>query len=558
MPNSQFQKALSELRARVSNVVAQDAAETTVLTRALHDLDVLYAELEIQNQDLTETQLELERARENFRGIFEHAPVAILSVSASGVVLESNRAAEAVLGRTRESLVGKPFVVCLGDAQLDIFFQHLAATTRGAPRAPVALVTRLPSGEMRHVELSSSVLVGQGVKSLLCHLNDVTAKQQVEAAQQKLERRLHEAERLEAIGRVAANIAHDVNNILMSVVALGEFVKADCEGRPSENDMTSLLDAAWRGARLMRGLLGLSRPAAGPPKPMDLWVVLQRVHAMQKHKKPGVEVRLIPTTGSAWVSGHEDDLFQAFLNVTTNALEATDVGGEVVLEGTLAEDANRNPLARVRVRDNGAGMTPDQRLRAFEPLFTTKGDAGGSGLGLTLVFKTVRAHRGSIDVESTPAAGTTVSMDLPICPAPGAASLAPTARRPLPGTIILVDDEKLVRTATRRQLEAAGAKVLAYESALDALEDIRGGLTFDAAVVDVNMPACTGPEFVERLFELLGPRPVVFVTGASGELIPEALLTYECVRLVRKPWTRDQLFGTLHAVASARPEVNPS
>ncbi len=556
MSNSQFQKALTELRARVSDVAPVAATDPSTVNRTLHELDVLYAELEIQNQDLVETQLQLERARENFRAIFEHAPVAILSISATGVVLQSNRAAETILGRAHDALVGKPFVVCLGDGQLDAFFRHISVCDREQAPPPITLVARLPSGELRHLELASTSLFRHEEKSLLCHLMDVTARERARAEREKLERRIQEAERLEAIGRVAASIAHDVNNILMSVVALAEFVKTDCAGRPSESDMVSLLDAAWRGARLMRGLLGLSRPAAEPPRPTDVGELLARVFAVQRYKKGGVDVSLARSGGPTWVSGHEDDLFQALLNVTTNALEATAAGGSMTIEGEVVEDSLHNPVARIRVRDTGVGMTDEQRRRAFEPLFTTKGAAGGTGLGLTLVHKTVRAHDGFIEVESTPGMGTTVTIDLPLCAEPEAASVPPTPQTSLPKTIVVVDDEKLVRTATRRQLELAGSKVLAYDGGQAVLEDVDAGLTFDAAVVDVNMPGCSGPELVARLFERRGPMPVVFVTGASGELIPETLLSYPCVRLLRKPWGRDQLVHALQAVAREPPVGN--
>jgi CheY-like chemotaxis protein len=292
----------------------------------------------------------------------------------------------------------------------------------------------------------------------------------------------------------------------------------------------------------------------GQPRTFDLARTVASIVSMLKYKKPGVTVALESAPTSALLTGDEDEMNQALLNVGTNAVEAMSTGSLIVsfrvLEPRTLGGAR---IARVTFRDEGVGMTEEQCARIFEPLYTTKASSGGSGLGLTLVHKTVTAHRGTIDVESRPGEGTRVILELPLVGESSAATRLPSnASDKLNGTFLLVDDDDRVRSATQRQLVSAGAEVHAFPDGLAAFAAVDAGLDFTAAVVDVNMPGWSGPELVDRLVSRLGrPLPVVLVTGASGELVPGRLLESGHVALVRKPWTRKELTESLRDVIAA-------
>jgi CheY-like chemotaxis protein len=255
------------------------------------------------------------------------------------------------------------------------------------------------------------------------------------------------------------------------------------------------------------------------------------------------------------VMGDNDELFPVFLNVATNSLEAMTSGR---LEFRLHCDAVRR-RARVEVEDTGHGMAPEVVARVFEPLFTTKAPSGGSGLGLTLAHKTIQAHDGTIEVESRLGVGTKVTIELPLEETAPHREVAHRQARPRVKDlrVMLVDDDAAVRSATERQLVGSGVRLTSFPdgpSAMNALStnDLSTNVQpFDAAIVDVNMPVWTGPEFVTRLFAERGPMPVVFVTGASGEAITQELLELDHVRLVRKPWTYDELLDAVSAVYAA-------
>jgi len=199
------------------------------------------------------------------------------------------------------------------------------------------------------------------------------------------------------------------------------------------------------------------------------------------------------------------------------------------------------------------GMDSSLQQLIYEPLFTTKKAQGGSGLGLTIVQQTVAGFGGTIAHDSEPGKGTVFRVLLPTTHYPSrASSQKATSARPLSVRVLLVDDDDQVRSSTKRSLEAAGATVFPYGNPALALEEVvEGQLAFDVALLDVNMPELSGPDLSVRLREKLGPFPVVLVTGATGDLIPESEVSRKEVRVLRKPWSREDLVGTLAEVLGA-------
>jgi two-component system, cell cycle sensor histidine kinase and response regulator CckA len=544
---------LSELRRRVAGMEpwTPSTGESDALTKALHELDVYQAELEIQNQDLRETQATLGATRDRYRALFDDALVPFLVLSTAGIVVDANRAATRLFGRSQDRLIGKPLVVCLDGAAHEAFVRHLEGlkTSGASPASELSLA--LPNGDRRLAIFRSSYIISGTARDILCHLTDVTEQRRAEREKEELEQRLREAEKLEAVGRVAANIAHDVNNVLVSVVSLAEFIKEELGPAPLSKDIDALLDAAWRGALLMRGLLGLSRRSRRPPRVVDVAALLTRTQGMLKRKKPSVEivVEVPPAPVRTW--GDEEELLQALVNVASNGVDAMSEG-RLTLRCQCAQPSGAaGPICLVQITDQGVGMSEDVRAKIFEPLFTTKAAQGGSGLGLSIVREIVAAHHGEIQVQSALGQGTTVSIELALADevaVPKARAL-PQVRFARELSLVVVDDDESVLRATARALVDAGGKVSAFPDGPSAFAALMTDRRLaDVAVLDVNMPAWSGPELARRLFEELGALPVVFVTGASGELIPPSVLERSNVRLVRKPWTGAEL---VHAISEA-------
>jgi len=548
---------------------APTSAQEGPLGDALREIDVYHTELELQNEELREAQSLLGAAHDRYRSLFNEAPVPFVSVSRAGLVLDLNKAALALLGRPRDRIVSRMLAMCFAGESAKESLRALETALRHGGSGPVDLRLRDaqmdgPQGadgdfgteagaptDARWVELRCLPVGQPPHRSVLCHLTDVSRQREIETRNALLEQRLREAEKLEAIGRVAANIAHDVNNILVSVISLADFAQAAvAEDGPVKRDLASLLEAAWRGARLMRGLLVLSRPAARSSHPVNVSALVSHVAALQRHKKANVRVLFDATAEPLWVQGDEDELLHALLNVASNGVDAMEAGTL-----TLAVTTGAQPeTVEVTVADEGHGMSAEVLARAFEPLFTTKSATGGSGLGLTMVHKAVSAHGGTVDIESACGKGTRVTITLPALPTGRPAPLAWRAaeRRGLAMTILLVDDDDGVRQATRRLLESEGAKVAPFADGVAAFAAVEAGLRFDVALLDVNMPGWSGPELAERILSLLGPRPIVFVTGGAAESIPPYLVGWPHLAVLQKPWTRREMEETLRRVVESR------
>lgn len=296
----------------------------------------------------------------------------------------------------------------------------------------------------------------------------------------------------------------------------------------------------------MRGLLGLSKPSVRPRHPVEIVGLLEQVAGMCRHTKPGVDVTVEQSDRGASVDADEDELLQALLNLGKNALEATSQG-QVTFSCQRLEHLSP-PQVEIVVRDTGCGMNAATLQRATEPLFTTKAQVGGSGLGLTLAQRTVKSLGGSLALESESGLGTTVALRLPLA-AERVGNSESRLKTAVPSLrVLLVDDDHATRAAVKRQLVHGKATVHDFADGPSAFRAVETGLLVEVAVVDVNMPIWSGPELVERLLELNPQLPVLFITGASGELIPEWMLRRPRVSLLRKPWPRDALVNAISAL----------
>lgn len=551
MTDDRMNAMLSTLRSRVES--GRPELSTPIgsdeLARAIHELDVYHAELEIQNQDLLASQVQLSEARDKYQVLFDGALTPLFSVSAQGVVLEANRAMLALSDRPRERLVGRPFVVCLAPSEPQRYFEHLQAVRESGREQQVELVLRQSTGALRQVVMRSCLLEGRDSGTLLCHALDVTEERALQQERQALEQRVREAEKLEAVGRVAANIAHDVNNVLMSIVSMAEYLQGEVPpGSAAVAEVEALIEAAWRGGRLMRGLLGLSKPSVRPRRTVEVGALLQQVAGMCRHAKPSVGVTLEQNDGGAAVEADEDELLQALLNLGKNAIEAT-AQGQVTLSCRRLDDVTP-PQVEVVIRDTGSGMDPATLKHATEPLFTTKSQSGGSGLGLTLAHRTVTSLGGTLTLESELGRGTAVTLRVPLSADRSRVSESRVKTAVPTLKVLLVDDDPATRAAVKRQLLHGKAAVHDFADGPSAYRALETGLPIDVAVVDVNMPIWSGPQLVERLLELYPQLPVLFITGASGELIPEWMLRRPRSSLLRKPWPRDALLTTISSLTS--------
>ena len=352
-----------------------------------------------------------------------------------------------------------------------------------------------------------------------------------------LEERLLQAEKMESIGRLAGGIAHDFNNLLTAILGYTEMLLAERSATdPDRADLEQIQHAGRRAATLTQQLLAFSRKQMLMPRDVDLNQTVGSVRAMLTRLiREDIALVCDLAPAPAVVTIDPSQIEQVILNLVLNARDALPAGGNIRLEVARVTAADvtaavRAPVGvegdyvRLRVRDNGIGMTPETRSHLFEPFFTTKELGKGTGLGLASVYGIVRQSNGFIDVESTPADGTTFTMHFPAV----ASAILHDERPPQratssPGheTILLVEDEDAVRAIAGTVLRRQGYEVIEAATPLAAAEIFeKRSRDIDLLLTDIVMPEMNGPALAQRLIGIRPSLRVLFMSGYADVAMP--------------------------------------
>jgi len=349
----------------------------------------------------------------------------------------------------------------------------------------------------------------------------------------ELEEQLHQAQRVDAIGRLAGGIAHDFNNMLTAIGGFAELAAREVGAdHPARRWLDRLLAGVERSATLTAQILAFARKQRLEPERVDLRrVAADTEELLARLLGERIRLRLALGEEPAFVEVDPARVQQVIINMAINARDAMPDGGELSIAVDLVEldaeaarrvlEAGLGRCARLVIRDTGAGMEPETRERIFEPFFTTKPTGEGTGLGLATAYGTVRQSGGAIRVESAPGEGTTFELYFPRVGPPEAADpegrpVAPP-RPPGGATVLVAEDEELVREVLTDVLESAGHTVLTAASGEEALERARAhGGPLDLVVSDVVMPGLAGPELARRLRAERPGLPVLLLSGYTG------------------------------------------
>ncbi len=349
---------------------------------------------------------------------------------------------------------------------------------------------------------------------------------EAEAALKEREEELLRSRKMEAVGRLAGGIAHDINNYLAAIAAQCERVRmeADPESRLDQR-MERVIDTTFRASQLIRQLLAFTRRKPLRLRVLDLNRVIAGLAPMMRRllgEDVRLETRLAP---EPWrVQADPSQLEQVVVNLLVNAREAMPSGGTVWI-GTANVPGAGGAGDRVElvVADNGPGIPAEILDKLFEPFFTTKEDRGGSGLGLATVYGIVTGAGGAVEVTSEPGAGARFVVRLPRTFEPEQAEgvPAPVPGRPIGGSerILLIDDNEEFRSSTRDSLAALGYRVVEAGSGEQAIEAFAGGDGVDLVISDVRMPGLSGPAAVDRMRNRRRDLKILFISGSSGSSI---------------------------------------
>lgn len=382
----------------------------------------------------------------------------------------------------------------------------------------------------------------------------------------QLEDQLIQAQKMESIGRLAGGIAHDFNNLLTPIIGYSEFLKEDLpDNDPATLKAERILKAANRAQNLVQQLLSFSRKQIMELKPININQIISAFHdIVRRTVRENIEIRLHLSEGKHAVHGDKNQIEQVIMNLVVNAQDAIADSGIITVETAqvLLDDEYACHHAEVTpghylmlaVTDTGCGMDRETRQRIFEPFFTTKGIGKGTGLGLATVYGIVRQHGGNIWVYSEPGAGTTFKVYFPLIDA------EPTVETPVIAdrlqlaaerfTILVVEDNDMVKNMVHELLVRHGYEVLSYSSPKEATQEVKER-RLDLLIADVVMPEMNGPELHHRLLATHPDLKVLYMSGYTSNAIVRQGVLKEGIQYIQKPFAISEFARKVHTMLSS-------
>jgi PAS domain S-box-containing protein len=512
----------------------------------------------------------VQASEEAYRSIFENSPVGLAHVSLQGRWMRANARLLDMLGYTHEELSQLTFVDV---SHPDETQEAIAAAKALVEQRQATFVTekryRRKHGDYFWVRIHVSVSRdAEGcARHFVTAVEDISERRTAEADRARLEEQFRQAQKMEAIGRLAGGVAHDFNNLLTAITGYSELaLEEPAVGGAIRRDLEEIHRAAQSAAGLTRQLLAFSRRQMLQPQILDITVVVDRMQSMlQRLIGEDIELvtRLAPDLGP--VCADPTQVEQIVLNLAVNARDAMSAGGRLTIETANVDiddiyvashrGATPGPHVMLAVADTGIGMDADTQARLFEPFFTTKERGRGTGLGLATVYGIVKQSGGSIWVYSEPGRGATFKIFLPVTPdaSAAAAPLAP-ATRSLRGseTILVVEDQPDVRAVAVETLARYGYTVLDAATPDEALALIdRAGARIDLLFTDVVMPQRGGRELAQQVAGQLPGVRVIYTSGYTERSILQQSVLAPGLAFLPKPFTARALLTKVREVLDA-------
>jgi PAS domain S-box-containing protein len=503
--------------------------------------------------------------------VLDASPNAIVAIDARGVIFYVNRQVTAAFGYERDELIGRLVEVLLPErlaerhaALRDAYLAHPVARPIGVG---LDLAGRRKDGSEFPVEIGLSPVATPDGLEVFATIVDISARKAAEA-------QLLQAQKLESLGRLAGGIAHDFNNMLFAIRGYAELLALDLsstDGAPldlegSLRDIRAIGDAAERATNLTRQLLAFSRHEALHPRVHDLNAAVLAVEPMIQPlvgENLHLAFKLDPAAGHIRVDPGQLD--QIIVNLVVNARDAMPNGGIVTIEtGNVSFDepyaleqfrVAAGPYVYLGVSDTGVGMDPEIREHVFEPFFTTKEPGKGTGLGLATIHWIVRQAGGHVSLYSEPGHGSSFKVYLPRVYAAAEAEVEPVEAVGLPttGTVLVVEDERVVRAMTVRLLARSGYDVIAVTDGSEAITRIAQlDGRVDVVIADVLTPNMPGIELADWIMDWHPEVGVVLLSGYTPETLRLDRIIARGAIFVSKPVSTAQLVAAVQRAQGPR------
>jgi PAS domain S-box-containing protein len=504
--------------------------------------------LEIRTSDLKESESQ-------FRDLFELLPDILVIYDELGIIHHINANGAQQVGYASHELVGSSLVKIQS---------HFLTDASGVPNIGERHVSqKWTDGILKRkdgieipVEMMQRPVRFQGQGRTLLVARDMTAREHMAKENATLEQQLRQVQKMEAVGRLASGVAHDMNNILTAILAHAGLLKVRVdESHPSWKAGDVIEKAVHRGKELTSQLLGFARQGKHHHIPVDIHCVIQEVAGLlSRTVEKTITLQTDLLAEEPWVVGDPNQLYQVLMNLAVNASDAMSHKGDLKFR-TNNERVSPSQAATipglapgdyvvVRVTDTGEGMPQEVQGRIFEPFFSTKEQGRGTGMGLAMVYGIVKNHHGYIGVTSTLGVGTTMRVYLPsvLCDEPQ--TTLGSVVKPSAGTghVLIIDDEKPVAEAAQAILEFLGYASTIRLSGREAIAYLQDPMNrVDLVLLDMVMPDMSGPECFAQLCGIRPECKVLLCTGYDRNHAVQELLNQGVIGFIQKPYDLDEL-----------------
>jgi signal transduction histidine kinase len=539
----------------VHSMEVGNALEVVLLSFALADRIKLFEKE--KNDAIAARVLEHERseatqreAAQAWQGTFDAIGSCVCLLDKNALLLRANQATLDLLERAEEDILGKPLRTLLKDAS--------GSASSSPPPGFDSISERVESFidfkngwySFRHDPIHGP---GETVMGSVYVMTDVTA-------QKELEEQLFQAQKMDAIGRLAGGVAHDFNNLLSVILSYAEFLVESATDPETKADALEIVKAGRRAATLTGQLLAFSRKQVVRPaflNPNEIIHDLSKMLGRLMGENYKLSLDLTPKVGRIFFP--KGQLDQILVNLVVNARDALPASGEVAIETEWVElaapkqtttgELRSGKYLKLCVRDWGKGMDAVTVARIFEPFFTTKGLGKGTGLGLSMVYGCAHQSGGAIDVISHQGKGTCMSVYLPRADDAASKTSLPPMWDKAQGQgqrVLVVEDEPPVAAAIRKILSAVGYRVFHASSAEAALELLeREAEPMDILLTDIIMSGMTGVELGSTVAEQFPNTQILYMSGYCFEVLSQQGIDPATVHVLPKPFTREELLGAL-------------
>src|SRR5579864_7622082 len=505
--------------------------------------------------DITErkqSEIALKQSEERFATVFRQSPVGCGIVSLDGVFLNVNENLLRMLALPAEKVIGKTGVelgLWISQSHRDEYYRRL----RADGDVQNMEIRFKDANGVEHIALYFATLVRIGDKECIFGM------QLDQTEQRALEAKFLQAQKMDALGRLAGGVAHDFNNLLGVIGGYAELLESKLESAEGLRRYCSkIIDTTQRASGLTRQLLTFSRKEIVRPSPLQTATTLQELTAILP-RLIGEDIELIVNLQSNGTVVIDKTHFeQIIFNIVINSRDAMPAGGQIFIE---TEDVLRPVLTpagsiaighyvAIRIRDTGVGMDEETRLHAFEPFYTTKEVGRGTGLGLATVYGIVERSHGEIGIESSPRKGTQVNILLPASLPDAAIAVEEPyqeAKRGQ-GNILLVEDELELRNVNGEYLSSLGYTVVCAGGGPEALAMLHTAGSIDLVITDVVMPKMSGREFAEQLLQVRPNTRLLYVSGYPDDVVLQNGISMHGMLYLQKPYSLKDLAGKVQTL----------